>query len=104
VSIVIWLFANQPAIAAILLTLADIFALIPTIRKAWNKPAEESLFKWSLDGLKYALVITAVSSYNIPTTLNSAFWVVGCSFVVIEILWRKRVIRNSGPTKRSLIR
>lgn len=72
----IWLFAEESAISMTILVSADIFGFLPTIRKAWNKPDEETLFTWGLNGARHALSIVAIASYSFVTLLNPVAWTV----------------------------
>jgi hypothetical protein len=47
----LWLFAHQPTLSMIILVSIDLFGFAPTIRKAWNKPHEETLLTWEINGL-----------------------------------------------------
>lgn len=42
ISLVLWLWADQPVIAVVLLVMTDCFAALPTIRKAWHYPETET--------------------------------------------------------------
>lgn len=41
-SLIIWLWASQPAVAIVMLVLTDGLAALPTIRKAWSSPETET--------------------------------------------------------------
>jgi hypothetical protein len=42
ISLVLWLWADQPVIAVVMLAMTDCFAALPTIRKAWYNPETET--------------------------------------------------------------
>lgn len=42
ISLVLWLWAEQPVIAVVMLVMTDCFAALPTIRKAWSHPETET--------------------------------------------------------------
>ena len=42
ISLVLWLVADQPVIAVVMLVMTDCFAALPTIRKAWHNPETET--------------------------------------------------------------
>lgn len=42
ISLVLWVVADQPVIAVVMLAMTDCFAALPTIRKAWHHPETET--------------------------------------------------------------
>lgn len=88
----IWLFADQPYVSIVLLVTIDVLATVPTIRKSWNRPYEETLFAWSLNAFRIALSIFALQEYNLLTVLFPASWVVlNLSFSAMIVLRRRRI-------------
>jgi hypothetical protein len=83
----IWLFAKQPTISIILLVSIDMIGFVPSVRKAWNKPNEETLSLWSINAFRHGLSILALKDYSLITVLNPAIWVIantGFSFMLIS--------------------
>lgn len=93
VSILIWVLAKQAVISAILLSVITIIAFIPTIRKSWNKPYEETLFTWELNTFRHGLSILALEQYNLVTTLYPALWVFANGLFSIMIIIRRRRLK-----------
>jgi hypothetical protein len=90
VSIGVWLFAKRPTLSMILLVSIDMLGFAPTIRKAWNKPHEETLFTWSLNGFRHLLSIAAIQTYSLITLLNPVVWAVAnITFSLLLILRRR---------------
>ena len=54
VAIGFWLFAKQPVISAVLITLIDLLAFAPTVRKSWNSHIKRPYHFMSL--IRYDLV------------------------------------------------
>lgn len=90
----LWLLAKQAILSSILLSLADLLGIIPSIRKAWNKPNEETLSMWSLNTFRHGLAILALSKYNIITVLNPAIWVIVNAIFSSVLISRRRVLKN----------
>lgn len=89
----VWLFAKQPVYSMILLVGIDILGFAPTIRKAWNKPGEETLSTWGINGFRHALSILAIQKYSLVTVLNPAVWTLANAvFSLILIFRRKKLL------------
>ena len=90
VSTGIWVFAEQPILALILLWFIDMFGLAPTIRKSWHKPYSETLFLYQTGIIRHGLSILAIVSYNFTTLLFPVTWVSINSFMTIMLTHRRR--------------
>jgi hypothetical protein len=89
----LWLLASQPALSMILLMLADMFGFIPSIRRAWRRPAEETLSLWSVNSLRHFLSIPALQQYSLITLLNPIVWAIAnAAFSLMLVLRRKRLL------------
>lgn len=88
----IWLLADQPLASMILLMVADVLGSIPTIRKSWHLPYEETLFLWAVSPVRHAISIGALTSYNAVTLLNPATWVILNSFFLVLLLTRRKTL------------
>jgi len=86
ISIGIWVFAKQPIISVILITAINTLAVLPTIRKSWNKPQSETLFTWMLGAVRNLLGIVALENYSILT------WLYPASSLVVNILFSSMLI------------
>ena len=69
-------------------------AYIPTVRKSWNKPFEESALSWSLSTITISLSILALETYSPATYLYPATFIVVNIALVIFLLTRRKSIRN----------
>lgn len=104
----LWLVADQPLLSAVLLTVAETLAFVPTIRKSWNKPYGETLSSYALNTLRFGLALLALRQYNILTTLYPAAWALGNGAFCLILLARRRVIpppeshRKLLPTEPSV--
>lgn len=89
VSIVPWYVTNDPTLSIILLTVIDVLAFLPTIRKTIKNPATETLFTYALNVPRHGLAILAIANYNLATYLYPAALVVMNAIVTITIVWSK---------------
>ncbi len=91
VGIAAWVVTNNALYAVLLACLSDALAKIPTIRKSYVNPNEESLSIWSIDLLKYTLVLGALSSVTLTTALFPIEIVLSNAIVVAVILMRRQL-------------
>jgi len=90
--IVLWRITHNPLLATIFVTLADACAFIPTFRKAFHKPNEETLFEYSTSAVKWGLSIFPLGSLNLTTVLYPASLVITNSiFVIMTSVRRKQI-------------
>ena len=71
-AIPLWMATDNPVWSVIVVTIIDIVATWPTLRKSWNKPHEESPQAFFLSAVHPALSIAAMSVVNITTALYLA--------------------------------
>lgn len=94
VAIAIWLFAKQPVISIILVSLIDMLGFAPTFRKSWNKPYSETLFTYILNAFRHGLSILALQNYSIVTWLYPASWVLANSLFSLMLIFRRRKVKE----------
>ena len=88
----LWLFAQQPVVSVVLLVTIDMLGFAPTIRKSWNRPFDETLFTWSLNGFRHGLSILALGHYNILTLLYPLAWTVANILFSTLLIVRRKVL------------
>lgn len=86
----IWLFAKQPVISVILLSTIDMLGFVPTIRKSWKKPYEETLFSYEMNTFRFVLALIALEQYTIVTMLYPLTWVVANGLFSIYLIIRRK--------------
>lgn len=95
----VWLLAGSPLLAILLAAIADMFATLPTIIKAWKYPETETLYTYFIGLLTTIIIIPAIPIWNIE---NSAFQIYlllanATLFLIVSrvyILKHKRNIKN----------
>lgn len=68
-ALILWLVAKQPIVSAILITLTNLLAYGPTIRKSWSQPHTETQLFFRMNILRFALIIVSLENYSILTAL-----------------------------------
>ena len=89
VAIIPWLVTKDPLGSVILISIIDIVAFYPTIRKSWMKPHEEKLTSYNLANLKFCLSFFAMSAFTINTILYPAV-IVAANFVFVAMCLIRR--------------
>jgi hypothetical protein len=87
-----WLLTNDPLLSVILITIIDALGFLPTVRKSFNKPHQETLTTFVLSTFKYLLVVLALQNYTVVTMLFPfAVFVMNALFVVMLLVRRRQV-------------
>lgn len=94
IALILWLFAKQPAMSVIIVSIIDMLAFGPTIRKSWNKPYTETLVSYQINTLRFALALFALQRYTIVTSLYPLTWVVANGFFSLFLIWRRKTIKS----------
>lgn len=88
----VWQLMDNPSGSIVLITFIDVFAYVPTIRKAFYKPFEENAVLFVLDTVKWGLSLFALEAFTISTWLYPVAMALISSTVVIVLL-----IQRSRP-------
>lgn len=77
--------------------MVDFLGFMPTIRKSYRKPHEETLIHYVLAGLKFALAVVALDNYTLVTWLYPASLVAANLFFVFMLVARRRKLEPTVP-------
>lgn len=89
-ALVVWGIANSPQMAILFAVIADGFATIPTLRKAWIRPETETGIIFVGSFISVLLIIPSIPRWNIE---NSAFqvYLLIASILLLFVIYRKRL-------------
>lgn len=91
IALVLWFFAKQPVISAILITAVDVIGFLPTVRKSWVKPFSENLPFYLINTVRFGFAFAAIKEYSIVTAFYPGLWFIsGIPFCLMLILRRRR--------------
>lgn len=96
-ALVLWFFTSDPMWSIILITIVDFLGFLPTIRKSYHKPHEETLIAYVFAGLKFVLAIIALDHYSLVTWLYPASLVAANLFFVLMLLSRRKRLAVEAP-------
>jgi hypothetical protein len=87
IALVCWLLAKSPLLAILLAAIADVFAALPTIIKAWKYPETETIYTYFIGLFTASIILPAIPVWNIE---NSAFqiYLLLCNTVLFFVVMR----------------
>lgn len=91
-AIPLWVVTQNPLWSVILISLIDVVAFLPTFRKSWFKPHEETLETFTLIGFSVLLSFAALETVSVTTVLFPAtLFAVNAVFVIMSLIRRKQL-------------
>ena len=90
--LIAWILTSNPLLAVILITISDALAFIPTFRKTYYRPYEETLFTWLISSVKFIFVLVALNAYNATTLLYPIYLILSNSSFTIMMLARRKAL------------
>jgi hypothetical protein len=85
----LWLITNGPLAAVILITVIDLLGFIPTFRKSYSRPNEETMFTYLMSGLKFVVGIIALQHFSAVNVIYPASLVLTNGIFVIMLAIRR---------------
>lgn len=93
-SLLLYFVIKQPVFSVILITLTYSLGFFPTFRKSFNKPQDETLITFVLNGLKFFISLFALSSISFVTVFYPvALVIINWSFAAMLVI-RRRALSN----------
>lgn len=90
-----WYVTSNPLWAVVILTVVDLFGFVPTFRKAYSYPNEESLLFYILIASRNLIAIVALEHYSLTTLLFPAATALACTLFIQMVMARRATI-NQG--------
>jgi hypothetical protein len=81
-----WLLADSPIVAILLAAVADVFATLPTLFKAWKHPETETLYTYFVGLFTAAIVIPSIPVWNIENSAFQVYLLIANSALVLTVL------------------
>ena len=99
VSIALWQITRDPTLAVVLVTLTDALAFVPTYRKGYLRPDEETVTEFGFAAAKFALGFLALTTLSVTTALYPGYLVVANTVFVAMVLVRRRQLAAGAPVR-----
>ncbi len=90
IALLLWLFAKQPVLSVILLSVLDMLGFVPTIRKSWMKPQQETLSSYATNTFRFGLAIFALENYTLITALYPITWIIANGLFAVFLVVRRK--------------
>ena len=90
-SLPLWSYTSNPLWAVVILTTSEVLGFIPTIRKAYIRPFEESLLFFIIFSMRNTVSILALENYTLTTLLFPVTTTIACLTLIIIVISRRSV-------------
>ena len=94
VAIGMWRLTSDPLYAVLIVMVVNTFAFVPTFRKAYWKPHEETALSYALGVLRSTISIPALLAFNAVTLLPLVYHIVSNVALVAMLLVRRKNLRR----------
>ncbi len=91
-SLPFWYLTSNPLWAVLALTIVDLLGFGPTLHKAYDSPYQENISFFMLFMARNMFTLLALESYSLTTILFPLSVGVACLFLLIMVVYRRRVI------------
>lgn len=100
-AIPMWLLTKTPLYSVLLVTAIDAIAYVPTFRKSWVWPDQESITTFALGTLKYLLSIVALPQQTLISSLYPwSLVATNTAFIAMTLFRRYRIKRSAAAQTR----
>lgn len=90
IAIIPWSLTKDPTLSIVILTIIDVLAFMPTIRKTIKDPQSETFISYVLHAIRHSLSILALANYNIATYIYPASLAV-MNIIILSIILKSRL-------------
>ncbi|MEN9390477.1 MAG: hypothetical protein RLZZ283_577 [Candidatus Parcubacteria bacterium] len=95
IGIAVWIVTDNPLYALIIAVVVDSIGYIPTFRKSYAKPKEETLSFWAAVTFVYFFNMLALESYNLTTVLQPIVLGLVSGALLIWLIVRRLQLKGS---------
>jgi len=96
----LWALTENPTLSIILVSFIDAVAYVPTYRKSWHKPGQETLSNYAWGAITQGLALAALSHYNLVTTLYPTVLLMANAGLAALLIARRRSTEIPLPLVR----
>ncbi len=99
-ALIAWSLTDEPLYATILVTITDGIAIIPTARKSFYKPYEETAISYAVAGFQFILALFALDNFSLTTALYPTFLIFANWGMYVLLIARRKVIPAPAGFKK----
>lgn len=96
-AIPLWIITSNPTYSIVMITVIDVLAFAPTLRKTWRDPGSETLISYLLAGIKYIVALAAINVYRLATLLYPIALII-MNAAIVGIIVLKHGAKKSSNT------
>lgn len=93
-SLVLWYFTNEPAIALFLIIIIDLIGANLTFIKSWRNPETEYWFSWAMCGIGGFFGVLSVGNFNFVLLSYPLYIFLINSLMAVIILTRGKILKK----------
>lgn len=90
VALALWAVSDGPLLSVILITAVNALGYVPTFRKSFHRPHEETSITYSLSAVKFAVAIAALNEFTLITLLFPVSVILICLLLVMMLSLRRK--------------
>ncbi|MFH1426312.1 MAG: hypothetical protein ABIG66_02660 [Candidatus Kerfeldbacteria bacterium] len=94
-AIVVWAAISSPVLAILFAAIADGFASLPTLKKAWKYPETETGITYIAGFVAVLLVLPSIPVWNIENSAFQIYLLIVTTLLVLAV-YRNRIFRKKG--------
>lgn len=95
IAIALWLITKDPLWSVILISLADVLGMIPTLRKSYDNPYEEDLLSYVVANMKWTLSFLALETISFTTALYPVAMFLSIAILIVFLMWRRAKLKQA---------
>jgi len=96
ISLLLWRLTNDPTLSIIMIAIVDAVGYLPTFRKGYRRPNDETATTFALSSLKFIPALFALETHSIATWFYPASLVLMNGAFVVMLLIRRQQIKNQS--------
>jgi hypothetical protein len=91
-AIPLWAVMKHPLYSVILVSVIDVVAFWPTMRKSWHAPYQEAVLPFVMGGFGFFFALLAVENYSFTNYCYLVTVLVANAVFISAICWRRKVV------------
>ncbi len=89
-----WMLTKTPFLSELIVSVVNLVAYIPTMRKSWNKPLEEGLTVYTWSNVTQILSLFALRNYTLTTIMYPISCIIANGTTTVYLLIRRKKLHN----------
>lgn len=90
--LIFYILTNDPLLSIVLIIAVDTLGFVPTVRKSYLRPYEETLSLYAVNCIKFTLSLAALENFTVVTALYPATWLaMNILFSAMLVIRRKQL-------------